>query len=105
VQHLSAAEALLTSYRATAADSVDHGVRRWARDLLSTTRLMLDSPAATDPRRRQLLQDLELLLAQIVQLPADAPASEREFISRTIASEQVLTRIRTSIPAGLPAGS
>lgn len=104
-QHLSAAEALLTSYRATAADSVDQDVRRWARDLLSTTRLMLDSPAATDPRRHQLLEDLELVLAQIVQLPADAPASDRESISRTIASEHVLTRIRTSIPAGLPAGT
>ncbi len=105
VQHFSAAEALLTSYRASAPDSSDVAVRRWARDLLSTTRLLLDSPASTDPRRRQLLEDLELILAQIVQLPPDAPASDRESISRSILREQVLTRIRTSIPAGLPAGT
>src|SRR5262245_48844482 len=39
-----------------------------AGDLLLTTRLLLDSPASSDPRMRNLLEDLELVLAQVVRL-------------------------------------
>ena len=43
-----------------------------AGDLLSRTRLLIDSPAANDPRMRDLLEDLELVLAQVVRLQNDA---------------------------------
>jgi hypothetical protein len=50
----------------------------WARDLLTTTRLLLDSPAGADPARRELLETLELVLVQIARLPrADSPGSAR----------------------------
>lgn len=103
--HFTAAEALLVSFRAVDDASLAAGMRRWARDLLSTTRLLMDSPASADPQRRKLLEDLELILVQIVQLAPDATASDRAVVDRAISSEQVLTRIRTSIPAGSPSGS
>ncbi|MEP6858955.1 MAG: hypothetical protein ABI994_11245, partial [Gemmatimonadales bacterium] len=70
VRHLSEAEALLTSFRArsTSDQQMDAQLGAWARDLLSNTRLLLDSPVANDPQRRPLLEDLELVLVQIVQL-------------------------------------
>ena len=104
VQHLTAVEAMLTSFRADE-KSETVALQRWARDLLSSTRLLMDSPAGEDANRRQLLEDLEYVLAQIVQLDPKAPAEDRAMVDRAINREQVLTRIRTSIPAGFSSGS
>src|SRR4029079_11650448 len=70
VRHLSEAEALLTSFRqrSNSDQQMDAQLGVWARQLLSNTRLLLDSPVANDPQRRPLLEDLELVLVQIVQL-------------------------------------
>ena len=76
----------------------------WARGLLSNTRLLLDSPAGDDPRRAKLLQDLELVLAQIVQLSPNAAAQERDLIQGSISNGHVMTRLRSAIPAGQPRG-
>ena len=104
VQHLTAVEAMLTSFRADERTETEP-LQRWARDLLSSTRLLMDSPAAEDLSRRQLLEDLEYVLAQIVQLDPKAPAEDRAMVDRAINREQVLTRIRSSIPAGFPSGT
>jgi hypothetical protein len=101
IQHLADAEALLTSFRIESrSQKMDASLSTWARDLLSSTRLLLDSPAADDPRRVRLLQDLELVLAQIVQLSPDGAARERELIEGAIRDGHVMTRLRTAIPAG-----
>ena len=105
VQHLTAVEAMLTSYRASEEAASDAAMKRWARDLLSSTRLLMDSPAGEDPGRRRLLEDLEYVLARIVQLDPNAPAEDRDMLDRAIAREQVLTRIRSSIPAGFSSGN
>lgn len=102
--HLSRAEALLTSFRSARGDSVDASLDRWARDLLADTRLLLDSPAADDSRRRLLLEDLELVLAQIVQLPTES-ATDGNLVRRSIERGQVLSRIRSTIPAGVTSGT
>ena len=76
-----------------------------ARNLLTTTRLMLDSPAGDDPRLAGLLQDLELVLAQISQLQTE-PGQQGEFdmITQSITQSGVLTRLRAATPgAGVPA--
>ncbi len=76
-----------------------------ARDLLTTTRLMLDSPAGDDPRLAGLLQDLELVLAQISQLQTE-PGQRGEFdmITQSITQSGVLARLRAATPgAGVPA--
>ncbi len=102
VRHLSEAEALLTSFRArsTADQQMDAQLGAWARQLLSNTRLLLDSPVANDPQRRPLLEDLELVLVQIVQLSPGSAPQDRELIEKTLQQDHVMTRLRTAIPAG-----
>jgi hypothetical protein len=107
VRHLTEAEALLTSFRTrTNADQqMDAQLGAWARQLLSNTRLLLDSPVANDPQRRPLLEDLELILVQIVQLSPGSATQDRDLIEKTLQQEHVLTRLRTAIPAGAQRGS
>jgi hypothetical protein len=101
VRHFTAVEALLTSYETAPHDARgDAEMASWARALLSQTRLLLDSPAASDPARRNLLQDLELVLVQMTQLsPADTPI-DREMIDGSVRHSDVITRLRTAVPAG-----
>jgi hypothetical protein len=107
VRHLSEAEALLTSFRArsTADQQMDAQLGSWARELLSNTRLLLDSPVANDPQRRPLLEDLELVLVQIVQLSPGSTPQDRDLIEKTLQQDHVMTRLRTAIPAGSQRGS
>lgn len=107
VRHLSEAEALLTSFRtrSNADQQMDAQLGTWARELLSNTRLLLDSPVANDPQRRPLLEDLELVLVQIVQLSPGSTAQDRDLIEKTLQHDHVMTRLRTAIPAGSQRGS
>ena len=106
LRHLAETEALLTAFRTDSANrGMDPVVAKWSRDLLSNTRLLLDSPAARDPLRRHLLEDLELVLTQIVQLSNAPNANERDMVESTIRDGHVMTRLRTAIPAGRPQGS
>jgi hypothetical protein len=106
VQHLSEAEALLTSFRnrSNADQQMDAQLGAWARQLLSNTRLLLDSPIANDPQRRPLLEDLELVLVQIVQLSPGSTPQDRDLIEKTLKQDHVMTRLRTAIPAGAQRG-
>ncbi|MEO8192779.1 MAG: hypothetical protein ABI681_02935 [Gemmatimonadales bacterium] len=104
-RHLADAEALLVSFSVGTRDArMDAQFGAWARGLLSNTRLLLDSPAGDDPRRAKLLQDLELVLAQIVQLSPNAAAQDRELIEGSIQQGHVMTRLRSAIPADQPRG-
>jgi hypothetical protein len=104
LQHLMQAEVLLTSFRAESQSGVvDTQVASWARDLLSTTRLLIDSPAAADPQLRRLLDDLEIVLAQIAQLPTQRARGERgeiDLIDEAVEQRDVIARLRTALPAG-----
>jgi hypothetical protein len=107
VKHLSEAEALLTSFRtrSNTDQQMDAQLGSWARDLLNKTRLLLDSPVGSDPQRRPLLEDLELVLVQIVQLSPGNTPQDRELIEKTLQQDHVMTRLRTAIPAGPQRGS
>ena len=100
---LTQAEALLTAYHLNAqtrdADA-DAQLAQWAREILSNTQLLLDSPVGADPQRRQLLEDLELVLVQMTQPDASRPSTNREMIDRTLDHDHVLPRIRAAVPAG-----
>lgn len=101
VQHLSRTETFLTGFRLVADHRVpDPELLRGARDLLSTTRLLLDSPDLTDPRLRVLLQELEILLAQVTQLQNDPSREESDLIVHQLDDTGVLPRLRTAIPSG-----
>ena len=66
-----------------------------AKQLLGTTRLLLDSPAATDPRMRALLEDLELVLAQVASLRSAPRAEDLTFIADAMTERDVVPRLRT----------
>ena len=104
MRHFAAAEALLASYDGSARDAkTDAQLASWASDLLSQTRLLLDSPAGRDPVRRRLLQDLELVLVQMAQLSPDASKSatlEHELIDGSVRHNDIITRLRSAVPAG-----
>lgn len=100
-QYLTRTEALLTGFRSEArAGQPDARFAAQARDLLTTTRLMLDSPAARDPRLKSLLDDLELVLAQIAQLPVTGGRDDVQSINQGLEQRSVLLRLRTANPAG-----
>src|SRR5688572_19347872 len=108
-QTLTQAEALLTAYRASDTpreNSVEaRQLGTWGRQVLSSTRLLIDSPAGDDPRLRALLNDLELVLVQIIQLSGgELDPSDRTLIDRALQDRDLLPRIRTAVPAGVPAG-
>jgi hypothetical protein len=100
-QYLTRAEALLTGFRSeTRAGRPDAQFAAQARDLLTTTRLMLDSPVADDPRLKGLLEDLELVLAQIAQFPAGGGKEDLQLINQGMEQRSVLLRLRSANPVG-----
>lgn len=105
-RHLQAVQVLLTSFSTENADTrSDSLVASWARGLLTNTRLLLDSPAARDPQRARLLQDLEVILVQLVQRSPGAAVADRADVERTLEKTQLIPRLRSALPAGLPSGT
>ena len=85
--------------------SSDRRFAQQAGELLVTTRLLLDARGAqNDPSLRVLLEDLELVLAQIARLHAGETRTERELITEALAQQDLVPRIRI-IAAGLSIGA
>lgn len=106
-QTLTQAEALLTAFRTSSAPRQSAaGMQQlgtWGRQVLGSTRLLIDSPAGNDPQLRALLEDLELVLVQIVQLSGGAQGpTDRELVEGALENSNLLPRIRTAVPAGVP---
>ena len=99
-EHLAMTEALLVSLRADMKSGRrDTTVAAWATSLLGTTRMLLDSPASKDVQMKKLLEDLELVLAQIARLPAaSGDSTDLELIDKAVKQRQVLTRLRAIEP-------
>ncbi len=98
--YLGRVEVFLTDFRAGAqATPADSAVSVQARRLLGTTRLLLDTPVGDDRRLRPLLEELELVLAQIAQLPA-GPHGELELITEGLDRQGTLARLRSKVTAG-----
>jgi len=109
IEHLAGTEAMLTSFRAAAKrGEVDAQITTWARNLLTTTRLLQASAAQEDPTMKRLLDDLELVLVQIAQYTSAGPhhAEELELIEHSIERRGVIGKLHTNSPARLaPAGT
>jgi len=100
-QYLSRTETFLAGFRADLrAGRTEARFPGQARDLLTTTRLLLDSPAADDPRMRALLEDLELVLVQISQLGTERDTRNTDLITQDMDQRNVLPKLRSAIPAG-----
>ena len=100
-EHLSQSEAFLTLFRVSLARPGDQRISSaTARQLLATNRLLLDSPAGSDSRTRLLLQDLELVLAQIAQLSGRPNSPDLDLITNGLEDSGVMSRLRTAVPSG-----
>ncbi len=95
VQHLSRVETFLTTLR-TAPGQQFTGQ---ARELLSSTRLLMDAKDM-DPRLRKLMADLEDILVQIVQYDVNGTREDLDLITDGLEERQVLPRLHSAIPAG-----
>jgi hypothetical protein len=71
-----------------------------AMTLLSTTRLLLDSPAAGDEKLHELLEDLELILAQIATLNSNGSTAiqneDLDMIRSALVDRDVVPRVHTA---------
>jgi hypothetical protein len=109
-RHFAQAETFLTLFRASVREGKDESLApATARELLVSNRLLMDSPAADDPKVSRLLDDIELVLAQIAQLPAEGKQADAQIITDGLEAGGVLTRIRTEVTSGpvaaLPQGA
>ncbi len=101
LQYLNRTETFLTGFRMEAGTpGYDTTLVGGARELLSTTRLLLDSPGQSDPRVRALLEELETVLVQVAQLERSPDKDDAKFLARQLDEQGVLPRLRVSIPTG-----
>jgi hypothetical protein len=100
LDHLADAEVFLTTVRAdvkTGRTDADRTAR--SRELLARTRLLLGSQTHRSPAVEQLLQDLELLLAEISAMPATTrPSMDVKLLDETMRDGNILPRIRATLP-------
>ena len=99
-RYLGQAAALLVALPAEAnVGRPDQPFMKRANELLLTTRLLLDSQSGNDPAMRNLLEDLELVLVQVVRLEKERQPSRRtelELIQQALDQRDVIPRLRSA---------
>ena len=75
----------------------DEQLTEQARQLLGTTRLLLDSPVGHEQRMKDLLEDLELVLAQVARLQSQRPGEALTLINEALEERDVVPRIRSAV--------
>jgi hypothetical protein len=96
--YLGQAAALLISLPAKdASGRADAAFAGKAAELLVTTRLLMDSPAAQDPKLRSLLEDLELVLVQIARLRGERSRGDLDLIHQAVEQGDVLSRLNSAV--------
>ncbi len=96
-QHFASTEALLVTARQEMdGTNTDASVAAWARDLLMSTRLLLDTESLQDLRIRRLLQDLELTLALIVQAQSSGRDADAQTVREDLDRGDLLLRVRSA---------
>ena len=99
-RYLGQAAALLIALPAEAnGGRPDQPFMKRANELLLTTRLLLDSQSGNDPAMRNLLEDLELVLVQVVRLQKEREPSRRtelELIQQALDQRDVIPRLRSA---------
>jgi hypothetical protein len=99
--HFNRSGVLLAQFAESAdkEDPLDPALHQWARDLLTNTRLLLDSPLAEDPQYQKLLRELEFTLAQIVQASTVEETEERQWVAGQLSDRSLVERLRLVVPA------
>lgn len=97
-RYLGQTAALLIALPSEArAGRADEQLAGRASDLLGRTRLLLDSPVANDANMRNLLEDLELVLAQVARIQDGRGRTDLDLINRALEQRDVLPRLRTAV--------
>jgi hypothetical protein len=107
LQHLAGSEAMITAFRTAARrGEMDAQLATWSRELLSTTRMLETSAATQDPTMKRLLEDLDLVIAQIVQYVTHGTnnSEELDLIEQSIKTRGVITNLRGTVSARNSAG-
>ena len=90
------ADFLLTDFKVRSCGKDDLSeVPDWAGGMLVQTRLLMDTPAADDVEMKNLLEELELVLAQIVGLSKDNCARDMAWIRQGLRERSTIDRLRT----------
>ena len=108
VDHVAGSEAMITAFRGAARrGDLDPQMAKWSRDLLGETRLLEGSAPPNDVEMKRLLEDLELVLAQIVQYTNHGThsADDLDLIERSIKHRAVMNNMRTMSAGRLPSGT
>jgi len=84
--------------------TVDPTIAADGARLLGTTRILLDSPIADNARIRDLLLDLELVLAQVARLQHQRAHDELIFIQSALNDRDIVPRLQSAV-TDLSAGS
>ena len=96
-RYLGQAAALLISLPAKdSSGQADASFAGKAADLLVTTRLLIDSPAAQDPKLRSLLEDLELVLVQVARLRGERKG-DLDLIHQAVEQGDVMSRLNSAV--------
>jgi hypothetical protein len=94
LRYIGQTVALLASFESdVSAPRSDTAVAARAKELLLTTRLLLDAQQASDPIVYALLEDLELVLVQIVQMPPKRNPSDVDLIKEAMQQRDVMPRL------------
>ncbi len=95
-EHLQQTVVVLAAVRdAEHLTDADSATRRELQQLLTTTRQLLDEPGARASRTHRLLQDLELVLAQLARARMAAPAT-RAAADEALRETNLLPRLRAA---------
>lgn len=96
-QLLHRGESFLASVQTDLASGApDPEMEVWARSLLTRTRVLMASPAASEPETRRLLEDLELMLAQIVVTSATGDPGEARILGEGLEEGNLRYRLRSA---------
>jgi len=96
--HLDRAESFLTTVKTDRASGWNNPeIGTWARSLLSRTRLLMATPAASEgPEMKALLEDLELMLMQIVVTADTDDPQESRIVDQGLEESGLLLRLRSA---------
>jgi len=97
--HLKRSDALIAGFRSLNNDDViNRNMRTAVRELLSNTRLLLNSPPPIQGQFRGVFLDLELVLVKMTLLTPSTIIADRQAIETTVERRKLVTRMRDLIP-------